>query len=60
MAGNVYFLAAFLLDVAFLYFGVQLARERNLARARRLLLASVVYVPLLFGFLVFDNPRFTF
>lgn len=58
MAGNVYFVAAFLLDVAFLYFGVQLSRERSTQRARGLLLASVVYVPLLFGFLVFDNPKF--
>jgi protoheme IX farnesyltransferase len=58
MAANVYFVAAFILNVAFLYFGVQLSRERTLQRARRLLLASVVYVPLLFAFLVFDSPRF--
>lgn len=59
MAGWVYFVAAFVLDLAFLYFGMQLSRERNLQRARRLLLASVVYVPLLFAFLVIDNPRFS-
>lgn len=59
MAGRVYFVAAFVLDLAFLYFGLQLSRERNLHRAHRLLLASVVYVPLLFAFLVFDNPRFS-
>ena len=58
MAGKVYFVAAFVLDLAFLYFGVQMFRERNRQRARSLLLASVVYVPLLFMFLVFDNPRF--
>jgi heme o synthase len=58
MTGNVYLIAAFVLDVAFLYFGVQLSRERNAQRARGLLLASVIYVPLLFGFLVFDNPKF--
>lgn len=58
MAGNVYFVAAVVLDLAFLYFGLQLSRERNLQRARNLLLASVIYLPLLFAFLVFDNPRF--
>jgi protoheme IX farnesyltransferase len=58
MAGNVYFVAALLLDLAFLYFGVQLARERTRARARGLLLASVIYIPVLFAFLVFDNSRF--
>jgi heme O synthase-like polyprenyltransferase len=58
MAGIVYSVAAFVLDLAFLYFGVQLSRERSVRRARNLLLASVVYLPLLFAFLVFDNPRF--
>jgi heme o synthase len=58
MAGRVYFVAAFVLDLTFLYFGVQLSRERNRQRARSLLLASVIYVPLLFAFLVFDNPKF--
>jgi len=58
MAGQVYFVAAALLDVVFLYFGFQLARERNRRRARGLLLASVLYLPVLFAFLVFDNSRF--
>jgi protoheme IX farnesyltransferase len=58
MTGKVYFFAALALDLAFFYFGVQLARERNVKRARILLLASVIYIPLLFAFLVFDNPRF--
>jgi protoheme IX farnesyltransferase len=59
MAGKVYFVAAILLDLAFLYFGVQMSREHDHRRARNLLLASVIYVPLLFAFLVVDNPRFT-
>ena len=49
MAGKVYLVAASLLGAVFLLFGL---------RARRLLLASVIYMPLLFAFLVFDNPRF--
>ena len=59
MAGQVYFVAALMLDLAFIYFGMQLARERTRTRARSLLLASVLYVPILFTFLVFDNSRFT-
>lgn len=59
MAGGAYFLAALLLDLVFLYFGVQLARERTRKRARHLLLASVLYIPVLFAFLVFDNSRFS-
>jgi len=59
MAGKVYFYAAILLNLAFIYFGVQMSREHNSRRARNLLLASVIYVPLLFAFLVVDNPRFT-
>ncbi|MBV9442644.1 MAG: protoheme IX farnesyltransferase [Acidobacteriaceae bacterium] len=58
MAGQVYLAAAALLDVVFVYFGFQLARERNRRRARGLLLASVLYLPVLFAFLVFDNSRF--
>ena len=58
MAGKVYFVAALVLDFVFLYFGVQLTRERTRQRARSLLLASVVYIPVLFAFLVFDNSRF--
>jgi heme O synthase-like polyprenyltransferase len=38
---------------------VQMSREHDHRRARNLLLASVIYVPLLFAFLVVDNPRFT-
>jgi protoheme IX farnesyltransferase len=58
MAGNVYFAAALVINVAFLYFGLQLARERTRQRARALLLASVIYLPVLFAFLVFDSTRF--
>lgn len=59
MTGKVYFVAALVLDVAFFYFGLQLVRERNRKRARNLLLASVLYIPILFAFLVFDSLRFS-
>jgi len=57
MAGRIYLVAAIVLGLAFFYFGLQIARERTHVTARRLLLASVIYMPLLFAFLVFDNPR---
>jgi protoheme IX farnesyltransferase len=59
MAGRIYFVAAILLNLAFLYFGIQMSREHDHQRARNLLLASVIYVPLLFAFLVVDDPRIT-
>jgi protoheme IX farnesyltransferase len=58
LAGKVYFVAACFLNVAFLYFGVRMTRDRTNERARRLLLASVLYLPALFAFLVLSNPRF--
>jgi protoheme IX farnesyltransferase len=58
MAGNIYFVTALILDLAFLFFGFQLCVRRTVERARMLLLASVIYVPILFAVLVFDNPRF--
>ena len=59
MAGKVYFAAAIVLNLAFLYFGVQMSRDHSRSAARKLLLASVIYVPILFAFLVIDSPRFT-
>jgi len=57
MTGNVYLIAALVLDLGLLYCGVRLARERSRQSARNLLLASVLYIPVLFAFLVFDSPR---
>lgn len=59
MAGKLYFVVAILLNLVFLYFGIQMSRQHDRRRARNLLLASVIYVPLLFVFLVIDNPRIT-
>ena len=57
MTGRIYFVAAILLNAGFLFYGVQMCRSRTQIHARQLLLASVTYMPLLFAFLVFDNPR---
>ena len=58
MVGVTYLAAAVTLGLAFLYFGIRICQERTHMRARRLLLASVVYLPLLLAFLVLDKPKF--
>lgn len=58
MTGHVYFWAVLALNIGFISFGIRMSLTHNRANARMLLLASVVYLPLLFAFLVFDNPRF--
>jgi len=52
MAGPVYAAAALALGCFYLYYGVRAARLRDAQAARSLLLASVVYLPLLYLFLV--------
>jgi protoheme IX farnesyltransferase len=55
LTGAVYFVAALLLGVAFLGFGIDLARSHTAAAARRLLLASLVYLPLAFLLMALDK-----
>lgn len=55
MAGPVYGVAAVVLGAVYLYYGVRLARVKTHAAAKKLLLASVVYLPLLYLFLVADK-----
>jgi len=42
-----YSIGALLLSLGFIYYGAQFVRRRSNAAARRLLLASIVYLPLL-------------
>lgn len=55
MAGAVYFTCAVLLGLAFLSFGVSCATSRTRTDARKLFLASVIYLPLLLGVMMFDK-----
>jgi protoheme IX farnesyltransferase len=57
MAGNLYLAGALLLGGMFLYSGLRVALDRTALRARRVLLASVIYLPLLYGLLLLDRPR---
>ena len=59
LAGTLYFVAAFALGLMFLGFGLELAFARTTAAARRLLLASLVYLPVMFLFMALDKvPQF--
>ena len=55
MAGNIYLVGALALGLLFLYAGVRVSFDRTRQRARRVLLASVVYLPALYGLLLFDR-----
>jgi protoheme IX farnesyltransferase len=56
MAGKIYLLGALALGIWFLYFGVRVATERSILRARGVLLVSVFYLPLLYGLMLLDRP----
>jgi len=55
MAGNVYLFGACVLGMLVITAGFQAASRRTKLAARRVLLASVVYLPLLYGLLVLDR-----
>jgi len=57
MAGNLYLYGALAMGLAFLYAGMRIRTDRTRQQARRVLLASVVYLPLLFSLMMFDRPR---
>jgi protoheme IX farnesyltransferase len=52
-AGLLYGIGALCLDEAFLYYGAQFAFQRTASSARRLLLASILYLPPLLLLLTF-------
>jgi protoheme IX farnesyltransferase len=55
MTGSVYAAAAIAAGLVLLYFGVRLGRERSLVGARRVLLASVLYLPALLTVMLLDR-----
>lgn len=54
-AGIFYLIGAILLGVWFLMASVRAARAKNVLQARKLLVVSVLYLPLIFALLVFDH-----
>jgi len=55
MTGSIYMAAAIAAGLVLLYFGVRLGRERSLVGARRVLLASVLYLPALLTVMLLDR-----
>ena len=56
-AGIAYLVGAAVLGAGFLYYGVRMAMRRTNVLAKNLLMASIVYLPLVFALLMFDrNP----
>ena len=56
MSGRIYLVGALLLGLWFLYSGLRVAAERTALRARGVLLASVLYLPLIYGLMLIDRP----
>ena len=57
MAGRVYLFGALVLGALVISTGFRVASQRTRLRARQVLLASVVYLPLLYGLLVLDGTH---
>ena len=55
MAGRIYFIGAIVLGLLFLYSSLRAAFSMSRQQARRLLLASVLYLPLLFLLMVLNS-----
>jgi protoheme IX farnesyltransferase len=55
MTGNVYLIGAAAMGLLFLYAGLRITFDRTRQQARRVLLASVVYLPVLYGLMLFDH-----
>ncbi len=54
-AGMAYLIGAILLGLWFLYQSIRTARAKTTTEARRLLMVSVMYLPLIFGLMVVDH-----
>jgi protoheme IX farnesyltransferase len=55
MTGSIYVAAAVVGGLVLLYYGTRLERERTIVAARHVLLASVLYLPVLLGVMVLDR-----
>jgi heme o synthase len=58
-AGVIYFCGALLLGLGFSAYGLRLAASRSRAVARKMLLASIVYLPLVLALMAFDKKGAT-
>jgi len=58
LSGTFYFIGALILGMAFLLCGIMLATSRTDGAARRLLWASLIYLPALLSLMAWDKVRF--
>jgi protoheme IX farnesyltransferase len=58
VAGPTYFVGALLIGSVFLAAAFAFARQLNALRARQLFFASIIYLPLLLGLMVFDKIKY--
>lgn len=57
MTGSIYLVGALAMGLWFLYSGLRVSFDRTRIRARRVLLTSVIYLPVLYGLMVLDPVR---
>jgi len=57
MTGALYSVGALAMGLLFLYSGIRVSLDRTKVRARKVLLASVVYLPVLYGLMIIDPVR---
>jgi len=58
IAGSVYFIVSLVLGIVFLWYGINLARFCSQAAARKLIFASLVYLPVLLAVMALDKVPF--
>jgi len=55
MTGNLYLFGALAIGLMFLYAGIRVSFDRTRQQARQVLLASVIYLPVLYGLMLLDR-----
>ncbi|MBV8550637.1 MAG: protoheme IX farnesyltransferase [Acidobacteriaceae bacterium] len=57
MTGSIYMIGALAMGLLFLYSGIRVSLDRTKVRARKVLLTSVIYLPVLYALMVLDPVR---
>ena len=57
LEGGIYLIGALVLSLGFVWQAIRFSRDLTLQRARGLFYASIIYLPLLLGLMVFDKIR---
>jgi protoheme IX farnesyltransferase len=57
MTGSLYLIGALAMGLLFLYSGIRVSLDRTRVRARKVLLTSVLYLPVLYALMVLDPVR---